>query len=98
MPGKSQHGRRKLPRSKRRRGRQDISATSIQQRVVAQTYKPVSKSASPPEVSAPPARVPATTVTPAATRYPYIAAELRRIGILAGVMLVILVILALVFS
>jgi len=94
MPGKSQHGRRKLPRSKRRKGRHGVSAISAQQRVVAQTYKPAPR----PEASAPSTSVPTTMATPAATRYPYIAAELRRIGILAGVMLVILVILALVFS
>jgi len=94
MPGKSRHGRRKLPRSKRKKGRQAVSAISAQQRVVAQTYKPALR----PEASAPSASVPATMTTLAATRYPYIAAELRRIGILAGVMLVILVILALVFS
>ena len=94
MPSNSRHGRRKLPRSKRRKGRQEVSAISAQQRVVAQTYKPASH----PEISAPPAGVPTTTVTPTATQYPYIASELRRIGILAGVMLVILVILALVFS
>jgi len=35
MPGKSRHGRRKLPRSKRRKGRQAVSAISTQQRVVA---------------------------------------------------------------
>jgi hypothetical protein len=35
---------------------------------------------------------------PAAIRYPYIAAELRTIGILAGVMLIVLVVLARVLS
>jgi hypothetical protein len=33
-----------------------------------------------------------------AVRYPYILTELRRIGILAGIMLTILVVLALVLS
>ena len=93
MPGKSQHGKRKLPRSKRGKGRQTVSAVSTQQ-AVAQTYKPASH----PEASAPSVSVPTMTATPVVTRYPYIASELRRIGILAGVMLVILVILALVFS
>ena len=94
MPHKSRHGKRKLPRSKRKKGGQAASAISVQQRVVAQTPKPVS----PPEVSPPSASVPATMATPAMARYPYIASELRRIGILAGVILIILVILALVFS
>jgi len=94
MPGKSRHGKRKLPRSKRRRGSQNISVISAQQPVLAQTRKPASH----PEASPPAPGVPGTTATLTATRYPYIAAELRRIGILAGVMVVILVILALVFS
>jgi len=93
MPGKSRHGKHKLPRSKRGKGRQDVSSASTQQ-VVAQAYKPVSR----PEVSAPSVSVPTTGVTLAATRHPDVAAELRRIGILAGVVLVILVILALVLS
>ena len=94
MPGKSRHGRRKPPRSKRKRGRQDVSAIRAQQRVAAQTYKPASH----PEASAPSASAPSMMATLTVTRYPYITAELRRIGILAGVMLIILVILALVFS
>lgn len=94
MPGKSRHGKRKLPRSKRRKGIQGVSVISAQQRVVAQTYKPAPR----PETLPPSASVPTTTATVSATRYPYIAAELRRIGILAGVIMVILVILALVYS
>ena len=94
MPGKSRHGRRKLSRSKRKKGGHGVSAISTQQRVVAQTSKPAPR----PEASAPSASMPTTMATPIVPRYPYIATELRRIGILAGVMLAILVILALVFS
>ncbi|MFC2013694.1 hypothetical protein ACFLU8_02295 [Chloroflexota bacterium] len=95
MPGKSQHGKHKLSRSKRGKGRKEVPAIPTQQPVVIQTSEPVS----PSEVSAAPSKsVPVAVATPVADRYPYIATELRRIAILAGVMLVILVILALVFS
>ena len=59
-----------------------------QQQPIPQTYKPVV-----PTVSAP---VSMTAQT--AAQYPYILAELRRIGILAGIMLVILIILSFVLS
>ena len=59
-----------------------------QQPAVAQTYKPVA----PPKVTAPSVKEP----TPAVARYPQISNELRRIGMLAGIMVVTLVVLALV--
>jgi hypothetical protein len=66
-----------------------------QQPAVAQTYKPVA----PPKVTAPSVKVAAPSVkgpTPAVARYPQISNELRRIGMLAGIMVVTLVVLALV--
>ena len=93
MPGKSRHGRGKhLSRGKKRKGRRSPLAIAAQQQVATQTYKPVSQ----PEVSAPSAGVP--TPAPTTARYPYITTELRRIGILGGIMLAILVGLALVLS
>ena len=94
MPGKSRHGRRKLPRSKRRRERQNISAISPPQEVATETHKPTSH----PEVLTPSVSVPTKMATVATTQYSYVAAELQRIGILTGVILVILVLLALVLS
>ena len=84
MPGKSRRGRGKhSARSKKRRG----AITRVaQQQVAAETYKP----------AVPLAPSPTPLVTPTGIRYPYINTELRRIGILAGIMLAILVILALV--
>ncbi len=94
MPSKSQRGRSKrLSQSKKRRERQSSSARVAQQ-TTAQTSKPVSHSG----VSTPSASAPARVVTVTAARYPYIVTELRRIGILAGIMLIILVVLALVLS
>jgi len=92
MSDKSRHGKGKRSfHSKGKKSRQHFSATAAQQRVVAQTNKPVvSPKLSAPSVSAP------TPTTLTTARYPYVVAELRRFGILAGIMLVILIVLALV--
>ncbi len=92
MPSKSQHSQRKLSRSKRRKGWQGFSAT--QQQAVAQTREAVV----PPGVSVPVASVPTPMATQTPAHYPYIVAELRRIGILAGIMVAIIVVLALVLA
>ena len=89
MPSKSRRSRGKYSfQSKKRRGRPSPPIIVTQQQAVTPTYEAVP----PPEVSrksAPP------TIT--AVRYPYILTELRRIGILAGIMLAILIVLALVW-
>jgi hypothetical protein len=92
MPGKSR--RRHVSRSKKGKGRLGSSAISVQPQAVAQTYEPVVSSG----VAAPSARASTPTPTLTPIRYPYIVTELRTIGIVAGIMLVILVVLALIFS
>jgi len=82
------------PQSKRGKGRRSRLAPVAHQQPVAQSNKPVSR----PEVSAPPVSVPAPVPTHPVVQYPYIVTELRTIGILAGVMLAILVVLALVLA
>jgi hypothetical protein len=64
---------------------------SIQQTVTAESPKPATATDIPRPVTAPasPAKV-------RTTLYPYITGELRRIGILAVIILVILIVLALV--
>ena len=95
MSGKSRHGRGKhVPQSKKRKSRRHFLATVTQQQAVAQTYEPVSQ----PDGSAPLVSVPTPMAKLVAVRYPYIAAELRVIGLLAGIMLIILIVLALVLS
>ena len=92
MPGKSQ---RKHPsQSKKRKKKRGSSAIAAQQQPVSQTYEPVSQ----PVVSAPSASELTPKATQAVAHYPYILTELRRIGILAGIMLAILVVLALVLA
>jgi hypothetical protein len=91
MPGKSGRGRRwRQPQSKRRKDRRSPATEVVHQ----QATTPSRKEELPSEVPAPSAGVSAQEVAVASGRYPYIASELRRIGILAGVILVTLVILA----
>ena len=73
--------RSKALQIKRKKDRQFSAVVDVRPPIVPQTPKPVS-----------PHKVPAS----GEARYPYVTAELRRIGILAGIMLVILVVLALV--
>ena len=98
MSSKSRHGKRKHSRSKRKE-RQAVSAVSAQQPMVSQISEsvPASEIASSPSVI-PSTSVPGKTAASTAIQYPYIKFELRRIGILAGIILVVLVILAAVFS
>ena len=102
MSGKSRHVKGKhLSRSKRgkigqRLGleRRQSPAIAPHQQSIDQTSKPLPR----PRVSAPSASASTPMVKPSAAVYPYITTELRRIGILAGIMLAILVVLALVLS
>jgi len=87
MPGKARHGKAKHSlQSKKRRSRRTPPPVAAQQQPVPQVYKPAI-----PPVTAP-APMPKLTIT----QQPYMFTELRRIGILAGIMLAILVVLALV--
>ena len=93
MGSKSRRRRKHSLQSKKRRKSSALMAS--RQPAVAQTYKPVA----PPKVTAPSVKVAAPSVkepTPAVARYPQISNELRRIGMLAGIMVVTLVVLALV--
>ena len=95
MPGKSRRGKGKYSvQSKKKKDRLIHPAAVTQPPEVAQSKEPVSA----PGIPAPSARVPTPVTKPTAVHYPYIAAELRTISILAGVMMVVLVVLALVLS
>ncbi len=95
MPGKSRRGRgKRSPQSKKGKSRRRFLTTVAHQQPVVQTYEPVSH----PNAPAPVASVPTPMAKLAAVQYPHIATELRAIGILAGIMLIILAILALVLS
>lgn len=92
MPGKSRHGKRKHSTLvKRRKERQGSLATTIRQPITGQTSMPALLRKVDSKVS-----MPAPSATPATGQYHYVTAELLRIGILTGIILVILIVLALV--
>jgi hypothetical protein len=88
MSGKSKRKRGKQHSSRKMRGQESPRAVA---RVPA---TPPTRYATQPQVDTPPATVPTSpVVNPQAVRFPYITAELRTIGILAGIMLIVLIIL-----
>jgi hypothetical protein len=92
MPGKSRHAKGKHHRSKKSKAKQRQGAISVPQ-VTAGTPGQATATGT--------ISIPKTVTSPAKIRtmqYPYIASELRTIGILAGIIIVILIISALVFS
>ena len=92
MSGKSRRERRKrLSQGKKRKG---ALVRTARQQPISQIPKPVS----PPSVSTPSAKVPVSRERLTVVRNPFIITELRRIGILAGVILTILIVMALVLS
>jgi len=94
MPGKSRRSRVKHSSQSRKKRGLGSSTRAVQQPAATQTYEPVA----PSQVAAPSASVPTSMPTPAAAQHPFVATELRRIGILAGIMLITLVVLALILS
>ena len=91
MPSKSRQSHRgHLPRSKRKKGKRSLPVATVQQKVVV----PTEKAATSVDVSTPVTSVSAMKAAPAPAPYPYVVKELRRIGVLAGVILVILIVLA----
>ena len=91
MPSKSRQSRRgHPPRSKRRKGKQSSPVATVQQQVVA----PTERAATSVDVSTPVASESAVKAVLTPAPYPYVVKELRRIGILAGIILVILIVLA----
>jgi len=95
MPGKSRRRRGKYSgQTKKKEGRPSRPTSVSQQPAVAQTQQSIPYA----EVPSHPAGGPAPTTKLAVGRYPYIATELVTIGILAGIMLVILAVLASVLS
>jgi len=88
MPKKSR--RQKALQSKRREERQHFPTPAARQEIVTQKHKPVP--------STPSASTPVPRATLRTAQYLYMVPELKRIGILAGIMLAILIVLALVLS
>ena len=95
MPGKSRHKRgKRSPQSKKREIVQRSSGSVVQHQAVAQNREPVFH----PSVSVSSASVATPVVKLTAARYPHITTELRTIGILAAILLIILIVLALALA
>ena len=88
MAGKSKRKRSKQSPSRKARSQQRLSATD---RVPA--APPHSEVTTQPEIISPTTTVAHSPVKPEAIKFTYIATELRTIGILAGIMLSVLIIL-----
>ena len=85
-------------KSKRKRGKQHPSRKGrTQQRAATRAAAPPPapvEAVTQPEVAPPPvATSPPQSARPQAIRFPYITTELRTIGALAGIMLIVLIIL-----
>ena len=94
MTGKPRHKKTKHHISKKGKSRQRLATTTTQQPVATGPIEPGPHR----KVPAPPVTVPTPAAKPTATRYPHIATELRTIGILAGITLIILVVLFFVLA
>lgn len=90
MPGKSRHGKGKhLHHARIIKARQPQGAAVSQPQAVAGTPQPAA-----PRSLRPSASAPASAAVSRVPQYPYVTRELRRIGILTGIILVILIVLA----
>ena len=95
MPSKSRRKRGKQSfHGKKRKGKLTPVPKAAEQPVATQTGIP----AAPSMVTAPPVSKPVPTPTPTAARYPYVTSELKRIGIIAAIMIAVLVILSRILS
>ncbi len=92
MSPKSRRRGRHLPRSKRRKGRRVFTAPVAQP--VAQGFQPTPRA----EIPLPPAKAPTPKAPVTVAQVPEVTAELKRIGILSGIILVILVVLFFVLT
>jgi len=91
MSSKSRHKRGKHSfQGKKIKERRAPVVTATETPVAAQAYTPAAS----PQIIAPSARVPTPIPRPAMVKHPYVASELRRIGITAGIMLAVLAILS----
>jgi hypothetical protein len=95
MPSKSRRKRGKRSfQGKKRKGRLTPVLKTAEQVTASQTGTP----AAPSTVTAPPVSKPVPAPTPMAARYPYVTSELKRIGIIAAIVIAVLVILSRVLS
>ncbi len=91
MPGKSGRKRGKYSQpAPKKKSRPIRPAVTAEQATVAQEQQPVDH----PRVPVPKVEVPVATTKPIAVEHPFVATELRTIGVLAAIMLTVLVLLS----
>lgn len=94
MPDKSRYQKGKHPHhSKKSKAIERRGAVVSSRPVAADTPTPAAATS-----ATPPSRAPASPAKSRAAQYPYITSELRRIFILGGIILVILIVLSQVLS
>jgi len=95
MPGKSKHGRGKHPH--RNKIRQRTEGTGLPQQVAQASAQPA---AVPARVSSPqgPKAAAANSTAMAAMEQSHVVGEIKRIAILTGITIVVLIILAIIFK
>ena len=95
MPGKSRHGKGKHYSRKSKTMMRQETAPAVSP---ASATAPEAHRAMTPVISAPAPRAAVSIAKATGNPYPFIASELRRIGILAGVIIVILVVLSIILT
>ncbi|OGO19142.1 MAG: hypothetical protein A2144_06025 [Chloroflexi bacterium RBG_16_50_9] len=90
MPGKSRHVKGKHQQHSRKSKFKQRHGTAVPQQPAASGVPAPAATTSAPS----PAKAPPLTATPAASQYRYVIAEMRRIGILSAIILVILIVLS----
>ncbi|MFC1913803.1 hypothetical protein ACFLXF_00800 [Chloroflexota bacterium] len=97
MAKKSRQGKGKhQPQSRKGRAKQRYAAVAAGQQAVSPVTSPSEPVAA--SIPSPPVSVRTTPAVSGKARYTYITAELKRIGILSGIILAILIVLALVLQ
>ncbi len=91
MPSKSRRKRGKQSfHSKKRKGKLTTILKAAEKATASESVTP----AAPSMITAPLVNKPVSSTTPTAAKYPYVTSELKRIGIIALIMIAVLVILS----
>jgi hypothetical protein len=91
MPSKSRRKRGKHSfQGKKRKGKLTPAAIATGSLVASEIHAPDT----PPPASVPQVSAPAPKTAPATSAYPYVTSELKRIGIIAAIMLAVLITLS----
>jgi hypothetical protein len=98
MPGKSRHGKGKHPHNSKKSKtlRRQATAPMMSQATAGMPETPIR--AAPAAIAPGPKAAGMATAKAGVNPYPYITSELRRIAVLAGIIIVILVVLSIVLS